>query len=151
MGNRLENKVAVITGGASGIGRRTAERFVAEGAKVVIGDRNGELLAEVEASLGSACTTLMTDVTAEAEVESLIARAVAAFGRIDAAVNCAGFGTYSPLPDHPADTWQAVIDVCLTGTFYSVKHETRQLIAQGGGGAVVNIASISGRQPGEGM
>lgn len=152
MTGRLNARVALITGGASGIGRRTAEVFVAEGAKVVLADRNEELLTEVATSLGSeVCATQISDVTNEADLDRAVGFAVERFGRVDAAVNCAGWGTYSPLSEHPADSWQAVIDVCLTGVFYSVKHQSRQMLTQPEGGSIVNIASISARQPGEGM
>jgi 3-oxoacyl-[acyl-carrier protein] reductase len=152
MPNRLDGKIALITGGASGIGRRTAEIFVEEGATVVLGDRNEELLREVEGALGEhACSSRLTDVTNESDLEALLGHAVGRYGRVDVAINCAGFGTYAPLPEYPSEDWQSVIDVCLTGIFYSVKHESRQMITQDTGGAIVNIASISGRQPGENM
>ena len=92
MGERLVGKVGVVTGGASGIGLATARRFVAEGARVVLGDRNGELLAEIGAELGDAAATEVIDVTVEGDIERLVQRAVETFGGLDLAVNCAGLG-----------------------------------------------------------
>jgi 3-oxoacyl-[acyl-carrier protein] reductase len=144
--------VAVITGGASGIGRRTAGLFADEGAKVIIGDRNEALLDEVRMALGAdRCATAVIDVTHEEDLERLVALARERFDRIDIAVNSAGIGTLGPIHDHPAESWRAVIDVCLTGVFLAVKHEARAMLDQGEGGVIVNLASIYGRQPGEGM
>ena len=152
MGNRFEGKVAVVTGGASGIGRRTAEALLEEGARVVIGDRDDEALAGCARTWDpTRCATARVDVTAEDEVRVLVEAAVERFGRLDIGVNAAGIGTLSPIRDHSLDSWRAVVDVCLTGVFLSIKHEIRQMVGQGDGGAVVNIASINARQPGEGM
>jgi 3-oxoacyl-[acyl-carrier protein] reductase len=150
MSGRLAGKVAVITGGASGIGWGTVQLFAAEGAKVVIGDNNAALLDERGPELGDACTTAVVDVSQETDVERLIAVAVDTFGRIDVAVNCAGIGYLAAVDEHPVDRWRAVLDVCLTGTFLAVKHEAHAMLAHGGG-AIVNISSISGRQVSEGM
>lgn len=151
MGERLVGKVAVITGGASGIGREIGRRFVEEGARVVLGDRNAALLAEAAAELGTACTTAVMDVTVEEDVAKLTGLAASAFGRIDIGVNCAGLGVFAPIVDLDAARWDLVVDVCLTGVFLSIKHEARQMIAEGHGGAIVNIASINARQPAEGL
>jgi 3-oxoacyl-[acyl-carrier protein] reductase len=152
MTHRLEGKVALITGGASGIGRRTAEQFVAQGARVVIADANRPLLDEVVASIGAeVCAGVPTDVTVESDVEHAVAATMERFGQLDIGVNSAGVGTVAPIDRHPLQTWQQVLDVCLTGVFLSVKHETNQMLKQGTGGTVVNIASINGRQAAEGM
>jgi NAD(P)-dependent dehydrogenase (short-subunit alcohol dehydrogenase family) len=152
MADDLDGKVAVLTGGASGIGRRSAELLVEQGARVVLGDRDERALAECLDALGKeACETVAIDVTVEEQVAALVAAAVDRFGRVDIGVNSAGVGTLSPIPEHPAESWRAVLDICLTGVFFSVKYESRQMLAQGGGGAIVNIASINGRQPAEGM
>lgn len=152
MSGRLTGRVAVLTGGASGIGRRTAELFADEGAMVVIGDRNEVLLEEVRTAIGGhRCATAVIDVTQEPDLERLVTLAGERFGKVDVAVNSAGIGTLGPVHDHPAESWRAVIDVCLTGVFLAVKHEARVMLDQGGGGVIVNLASIYGRQPGEGM
>jgi NAD(P)-dependent dehydrogenase (short-subunit alcohol dehydrogenase family) len=151
VGERLLGKVGVVTGGASGIGLATVRRFVSEGARVVVGDRNSELLDEVGTELGDAVVTEVVDVTAEADIERLVGRATEAFGSLDVAVNCAGLGSFSPIADHPADEWRTVIDVCLTGVFLSVKHEAQAMRAGGTGGVIVNIASINAKVPAVGL
>ena len=149
---RLDGKVAVITGGASGIGRAIADRYVSEGARVVLGDVNESLLADAATALGhDACTTAAVDVRDEPSVESMLTTAVDRFGRVDIGVNCAGVGTFSPLADHPVDEWDRVVDICLKGVFLSLKHEVRCMREHGEGGVIINIASINARQPGEGM
>jgi 3-oxoacyl-[acyl-carrier protein] reductase len=150
MSARLEGKVAVITGAASGIGRRTAELFAAEGAHVVLADRNDDLLEQVRVSLGDECLAVSVDVAMEDDVARMVAATVERFGRLDIGVNCAGLGTLSPIHLHPLSEWQRVLDVSLTGVLLSVKHQSHQMLEQGSG-AIVNIASINGRQPAEGM
>jgi NAD(P)-dependent dehydrogenase (short-subunit alcohol dehydrogenase family) len=151
MAERLAGKVGVITGGASGIGLETARRFVEEGARLVVADRNEALLADVAGELGAATTTEVVDVTSEADVERMVRRAVGDFGGLDVAVNCAGLGTFAPVAAHPAEEWRTVIDICLTGVFLSVKHEAQAMVASGGGGAIVNIASINAKVPAKGL
>jgi len=141
--------VAVVTGGASGIGRAIAEAYLVEGASVVLGDRNLDLLSTTASSLGERCATSAGDVTVEADVERLVATAVDTFGHLDIGVNCAGLATLAPVVDHDLAAWREVVDICLTGVFLSLKHEARAM--REGGGAIVNIASINARQPGEGM
>ncbi len=151
MSDRLAGKVAVVTGGASGIGWQTVQLFVAEGAKVVIGDNNAALLDQRSQELArDACATAVVDVTREVDVEGLVRLAVDTFGPLDVAVNCAGVGFLGAVDEHPVDRWRAVLDVCLTGTFLALKHEARAMLDHGGG-AIVNISSISGRQVSEGM
>jgi NAD(P)-dependent dehydrogenase (short-subunit alcohol dehydrogenase family) len=150
--NRLQGKVAVVTGGASGIGRAIAERYVAEGACVVLFDVNKELLDDVGGALGEkVCATVAGDVTAEDDIASLVATAVERFGRLDIGVNSAGVGGFSPIVDHPVEEWDRVVDICLKGVFLSIKHEAKQMVAQGDGGVIINLASINARQAGEGM
>jgi NAD(P)-dependent dehydrogenase (short-subunit alcohol dehydrogenase family) len=150
MAERLAGKVGVITGGASGIGLETARRFVAEGASLVVADRNEALLADVAEELGAAAATEVIDVAVEADVERMVRRAVDELGGLDVAVNCAGLGTFAPVAAHPLEEWRTVIDICLTGVFLSVKHEA-QAMAATGGGAIVNIASINAKVPAKGL
>jgi NAD(P)-dependent dehydrogenase (short-subunit alcohol dehydrogenase family) len=151
MSGRLDGRVAVITGGASGIGLECARRFVREGARVVIGDRNAEQLDAASVELGETVVVELVDVTEEADVTRMVRRAVSEFGGLDAAVNAAGFGTFGFVADHPVDAWRAVIDTDLTGVMLSVKHEAQVMRDAGKGGAIVNIASINARVPAEGM
>jgi NAD(P)-dependent dehydrogenase (short-subunit alcohol dehydrogenase family) len=146
----LDGRIAVITGGASGIGLECARVFVREGARVVVGDRNAEAVEQAAAELGDAAVGEVVDVTVEEDVERLVVRAGEAFGPLDAAVNAAGFGTFGFVADHPVDQWRAVIDTCLTGVMLSVKHEAR-VMREARRGAIVNIASINARVPAEGM
>jgi NAD(P)-dependent dehydrogenase (short-subunit alcohol dehydrogenase family) len=147
---RLDGKVALVTGGAAGIGLATARRFVAEGARVVIGDIAVANLDAAGAELGDAVVTSRCDVTSEDDVAALVALAVERFGRLDIAVANAGAGTASLLIDHPLDEWRRIIDLCLTGVFLTVKHAGRA-IADAGGGALICIASLNAIQPGRGM
>jgi len=148
MAGRIEGKVAVVTGGASGIGLAIARRFVAEGARVVLGDIDGAGLAAAAAELGDACRTVTGSVTVEADVEALFAAARTHFGGADVAVANAGAGGFALLVDHPLEEWQRVIDLCLTGVFLTMKHAGRHLRE---GGCVITIASLNAVQPAEGM
>lgn len=145
------SRVAVITGGASGIGREIARRFVADGDRVVLGDLNAALLTEAEAELGDACTSTQCDVTVEADVERLVRHAVDTFGAVDIGVNCAGLGTLGPITSLAVEQWDLVLDVCLKGVFLATKHEAAAMQAAGRPGVIINIASINARQPGQGM
>jgi len=148
---RFADKVAVITGGASGIGRQSARTLVEDGARVVLGDANEALLAEAADELGDACATVSCNVVEEADIERLVATAVDTFGRLDIGLNCAGLGALGPITDLPVEQWDLVLDVCLKGVFLAVKHEARAMRDAGIGGVIVNIASINARQPGQGM
>jgi NAD(P)-dependent dehydrogenase (short-subunit alcohol dehydrogenase family) len=150
MSGRLDGRVAVITGGASGLGAATARRIVRDGARVVLADRNPDALATMAAELGDVCATEVVDVTSEPDVERMVARALTEFGGLDIGVNGAGFGTFGLVPDHPLDEWRAVVDTCLTGVFLSLKHEAAAMRARGSG-VIVNIASINSRAPAVGM
>jgi NAD(P)-dependent dehydrogenase (short-subunit alcohol dehydrogenase family) len=160
---RLESKVAVVTGAASGIGRGIADRLVQDGARVVFADINETGLAEATAAYDrDTATTARVDITVEGDVQQMVETAVEAFGRLDVAVNCAyGLGAPSapedvsptgiPFCDQPSGGFAAVVDVGLVAPFRCIKHEARQMVAQGSGGAIVNIASINARQPADGM
>jgi NAD(P)-dependent dehydrogenase (short-subunit alcohol dehydrogenase family) len=153
---RLEGKVAVITGGASGIGRSTVERFAAEGASIVVGDlnaANGERLladAEVGGWAGRLRFTV-ADVAREDDVASLIELATSSFGRLDIVFNNAGLGgAVGPVTEIEVDAWDYTFAVLVRGVFLGIKYAARALIAQGEGGAIINTASVAGLAGGGG-
>jgi NAD(P)-dependent dehydrogenase (short-subunit alcohol dehydrogenase family) len=147
MDQRLGGQVALVTGAASGIGRAITERFVRDGATVVAGDIDDVALARLAADLGEQVLTSRCDVTDESSVEALVALAEP-LGGLDIAVANAGRGAYSLIVDHPLEEWQAIMDLCLTGVFLTVKHAGRVMHD---GGAIVNISSLNGIQPSAGM
>jgi NAD(P)-dependent dehydrogenase (short-subunit alcohol dehydrogenase family) len=146
--SRLAGKVALVTGGASGIGRAAARRFVAEGAQVVAGDLNEDLLGALADELGDAVAVRRADVTVEADVEALAALAVERFGRLDIAFANAGIGSVQRLVDADLELWSRVLDVNLTGPFLTIKHAARRM---GEGGSIVVTASLNAVQAGIGM
>jgi NAD(P)-dependent dehydrogenase (short-subunit alcohol dehydrogenase family) len=138
----LEGKVAVVTGGASGLGEAVARRLAAEGAKIVIVDREG---AEEAADSLDDALAVTADVTREADVDAYMRAAVERFGRVDLHHLNAGIsGTLSPIPEIEADEFDAVMAVNVRGVFLGLRAAFRQFAAQGSGGAVVTTASISG-------
>ena len=147
---RLKDKVAVITGGASGMGRATALRFLAEGANVVIADYNAETGADAmkeaaDQGFGERTRFARTDVAVEAQVESMIATALDAFGHLDIVFNNAGVGgAIGPLGATRVEDWDYTFDVLVKGVFLGIKHATRVMQAQGRGGAIINTASVAG-------
>jgi len=144
---RFEGKVGVVTGGASGIGLAITRRLVAEGAKVVVGDINDASLASAAREFGDAIACAKVDVRIEAEVEAMAATATRRFGRLDVAFNAAGLGGFGEITELAEADWDLVVDICLKGVFLSVKHEARAMIAQGHGGAIVNVASLNSHVP----
>ncbi len=148
----LDGKVAIVTGGASGIGQRTVERFVEEGARVFIGDLDDNGIAVLVARLGhNYVDGLRVDIRDEDMVEKMVAGAVRRFGRLDIGFNNAGVGHFSPIQDYPADQFRRIVDICLTGTMLCIKHESRHLIAAGHGGSIISIASLNAIQATEGF
>ena len=141
-------RIAVIVGGASGIGWATAKLLAAEGARVTIADRNAELAAERAAELGAPHTWTAVEVADEDSVRNLFDGVVAREGRLDVVVNCAGFSGFGLITDLDAEQFRSVVDVCLTGGFLVIKHAGRHL---GEGGTVVSLTSLNARQPAIGM
>ncbi len=144
---RFEGKVGVVTGGASGIGLAIVERLVGEGAHVVVADVNEAALAELAARHGTSIATTVADVRDERAVEAMVALATSRFGGLDLGFNVAGLGGFGPITELREEDWDTVIDICLKGVFFSVKHEARAMIAADRGGAIVNIASLNSQVP----
>lgn len=150
---RLDGKVALITGGASGMGLATVRRFVEEGARVLIADLNEESGAAAMAGLdaGDRVRFERVDVAAESDVERAVAAAVSAFGQLDIVFNNAGVGgAFGAVTDLDVEDWDYTFAVLVRGVFLGIKHGGRQLIEQGWGGSIINTASIAGMSGGGG-
>jgi len=146
--HRLEGKVALVTGAASGIGRSITERFVAEGARVLAGDVDDSGLDRLSRDMENAVSCGHCDVTDENHLESFVARGIAEFGAVDIVVANAGAGTYAQISEHPLSEWQRIIDLCLTGVFLTLKHTGPHIRS---GGSIITIASLNAIQPARGM
>ena len=153
---RLENKVAVITGGASGMGRATALRFLAEGARVVVGDLNDAVGKEFLESASASghkqkVRFVRADVSEEADVEAMIGLAVRDFGRVDIVFNNAGIGgAFGPVTDLRVEDWDFTFAVLVRGVFLGIKHGARAMKSRGEGGSIINTASVAGLSGGAG-
>lgn len=162
VGGRLDERVAVITGGASGIGRACAERFAAEGAAVVLGDINLDRAVEVAAAIegaGGTAHAVHLDAASVSDNASMFQTAVAKYGRIDAVVAAAGLAhagyvsgeanqkAASSLLDQSLADWQRVMDVNLNGVMLANQAAARAMIDAGGRGSIVNIASAAAKVP----
>ncbi len=147
MAGRVEGKIALITGGGSGIGQATALAFAREGAKVVIADvivEGGEETVTRIKHGGGAAIFVKTDVTQAAEVEAMVKHTVDTYGRLDYAFNNAGIaGAAAKTSDYTPAQWDRVIAINLTGVWLCMKCEIQQMLKQGGG-AIVNTASVAG-------
>jgi len=155
MPGRVEGKVALVTGGASGIGRATALTFAREGAKLIIADMNeegGQQIVHMITEQGGVAIFVQTDVTQATAVEALISKAVETYGRLDCAHNNAGIsgGGRALTAEYSEDTWHQVIAVNLTGVWLCMKYEIPQMLSQGSG-AIVNTASVAGLIGGRGL
>lgn len=140
---RLEGKVAIITGAASGIGRASAERFAQEGARVVVADIQAEAGQAVAARLPNSLF-VKTDVSRPEQVHALVETAVGHYGRLDIMFNNAGVSTPQRLlADASIEDWRMVVSVNLDGVFYGIKYAVPAMLA-GGGGALINTTSIAG-------
>lgn len=147
---RLAGKVAAITGAASGFGRAAAQRFVAEGARVVLGDIQEDAGRAVSEALGDSAIFLRCDVTSEDDVAGLVDAAVAQFGQLDVMYNNAGIvGAVGPISTMPADEWQLTLDIHLNGSFYGCKHAARVMMPRETG-SIINMASTAGLLGGQG-
>jgi NAD(P)-dependent dehydrogenase (short-subunit alcohol dehydrogenase family) len=147
----LDGKVAIVTGAAMGMGEATVKLFAEAGAKVVVADFNEEkgraVVADIAAT-GAEAFFVKVDISKGAEVEAMVAATVDHFGRLDIAVNNAALTPdNAPVSEFDEDYWDRLLSVDLKGTALSMKYELRQLLAQGDGGSIINISSVSGFRP----
>ncbi|MEN2738936.1 glucose 1-dehydrogenase [Microbacterium sp. X-17] len=143
---RVSGKVALISGGARGMGAEHARLLVKEGAKVVLGDLLDEDGAAVAAELGAENARYVhLDVTKYDQWESAVQTAVDAFGHLDILVNNAGIVNFAPIDEFPLEAWQQIIDINLTGPFYGIRASVPAL-RKAGGGSIINVSSIAGLQ-----
>lgn len=148
MSDGMDGKVALVTGAASGIGRAVALAFAERGCRVVVSDvvqEGASETVELIRSGGGEARFIKADVSKPDEVEALVQETVEAFGQLDYACNNAGIsGGSGPTAEHKLEDWQRVIDINLSGVFYSMKYEIPAML-DSGGGAIVNMASILGQ------
>ena len=146
---KLDSKVAIVTGGGSGIGKAVARALASEGAKIIIAGRNAKKLASAADEIvtgGATALSVPTDVTDEAQVNALFERAIERFHRLDILVNNAGATDGGPLSGMSVETWDKVIATNLRGPFLCTRSAMRIMKAQGGG-RILNIGSISAQRP----
>lgn len=144
--SRLNGKVSIVTGGASGIGAATVLQFVKEGSKVVFADINTEKGKAFEEELrksGAEVLFVKTDVTKEDQIENLVAKTVETFGKLDILFNNAGIGIIGASHEMSFDAWHKVISINLDAVFLMAKYAIKQMLSNGGG-SIVNTASILG-------
>jgi NAD(P)-dependent dehydrogenase (short-subunit alcohol dehydrogenase family) len=142
----------LVTGGGSGIGEATARLLATRGVSVVVADVNESAATAVASDIGAAAAAIAVDVSDAASVEAMVAFAVERFGALDWACNIAGVAPQpKPFVDHTFEEWQRTIDVNLTGVFFCMQNELRQMLAQGRGGAIVNMSSGAGVVPAPGQ
>jgi NAD(P)-dependent dehydrogenase (short-subunit alcohol dehydrogenase family) len=147
MTQQFSGKVALVTGGASGLGRVSAIALAKEGAKVVVSDvavSEGEATVQTITSAGGQAMFTKADVTKSSEVEAMIRQTIKTFGRLDFALNNAGIdGVRARTADYPEDVWHEVLNLNLTGVFLCLKSELPVMVKQGGG-VIINMSSVAG-------
>lgn len=146
---RLEGRIAVIVGGGRNIGRAASKLFASEGAKIAIFDMDKDRAAAVTeevAEQGGQCMYVLGEVQKADDVQSMVSQVVAHYGQIDILVNCAAISDRSPMLELDNADYQRVIDVTMTGTYFTCKYVAEQMVKQGKGGSIVNFSSGSAFQ-----
>jgi NAD(P)-dependent dehydrogenase (short-subunit alcohol dehydrogenase family) len=143
----MKDKVALVTGASSGIGWATGEAFAARGAKVILAARRENELAALARAIearGGEVSFVITDVASAQDVERMVTHAIETYGRLDYAVNNAGYeGPVASITNFPEQDWDRVLNTNLKGAFLCMQHEARAMLASGRGGAIVNVGSIN--------
>lgn len=140
---RLENKVAIITGSAAGIGQTVAEKFIGEGAKVVFSDVNGD--ESLVSKFGEKALFIKCDVSKSEEVENLINKTIEHFGKLDIMVNNAGIGCLGGILDVTDDNWNKTISINLSGTMFGMRSAAKSMKDKAIKGSIINLSSILGK------
>lgn len=146
---KLQNKVAIVTGGAQGMGRAIGLRYAQEGAQVVVADMNlagAQKVASEISGLGGAAAAVQVDVRNQEQVQQMVASAVTNFGGLDILVNNAGVGKIIPFLETTEQDWDFMFDINCKGLLWCSQAAARQMIAQGRGGKIINLASQAGRR-----
>src|SRR5690242_19375033 len=146
---RLKNRVAVVTGAASGIGKEIARTFLREGAKVAIADLNQAGADAAASELGGAdrrAIGVAMDVTSEEQVDAGMAKTVKTFGRLDILVSNAGIQTVAPLDEFPFAKWKQLLAIHLDGAFLTTRAALRQMYKQGSGGSIIYMGSVHSKE-----
>ncbi len=145
---RLKDKVAIVTGAASGIGKEIARTFAREGARVVIADLNQNTADATAAELGDARKAIgvVMDVTNEQQVEAGVARTVEQFGKIDVLVSNAGIQIVAPMDEFPFADWKKLLSIHLDGAFLTTRAALRQMYKQGSGGSIIYMGSVHSKE-----
>ncbi|QFT59363.1 Sorbitol dehydrogenase [Sulfitobacter sp. THAF37] len=144
--NRLAGRTALITGAARGIGHAFAQAYLREGAQVVIADIDKQRAEQSATAMGENACAVVMDVTDQTSIDAGVAQAVDRFGRIDILINNAAVFTAAPIAEITREDYQRAFDINVSGCLFTMQAVARQMIAQGGGGKIINMASQAGRR-----
>src|SRR5258708_20690069 len=143
---KLADKIAVVTGGASGIGKAIVKRFFDEGARIVVADRDHVAAYAVAMSLGAGAFSVSVDVTKQESIERLVTIVTEQAGGIDILVNCAAVYALTPLTEVSREQWSTLFSINVDGTFFTMQAVAKQMIKQKRGGKIIKLPSQAGRR-----